>query len=60
GKGKMEEINESGAAPEESKNQTGTGGIRKKAKHLARKTAEDWTARDVSLFSLGIIIRFHR
>lgn len=56
----MEEINESGAAPEESKNQTGTGGIRKKAKHLARKTAEDWTARDVSLFSLGIITRFHR
>ena len=43
----MEEINESGAAPEESKVQTGKGGIRQKAKHLARKTAQDWTARDV-------------
>ena len=50
----MEEINGSGAAPEESKNQTGTGGIRKKAKHLARKTAEDWTARDVGTYASSI------
>ena len=54
----MEEINESGAAPEESKNQTGTGGIRKKAKHLARKTAEDWTARDVGTYASSIAFFF--
>lgn len=54
----MEEINESGAAPEESKNQTGTGGIRKKAKHLARKTAEDWTARDVGTYASNIAFFF--
>ena len=54
----MEEINESGAAPEESKNQTGTGGIRKKAKHLARKTAEDWTARDVGTYASSIALFF--
>ena len=54
----MEEINGSGAAPEESKNQTGTGGIRKKAKHLARKTAEDWTARDVGTYASSIAFFF--
>ena len=54
----MEEINGSGAAPEESKNQTGTGGIRKKAKHLARKTAEDWTARDVATYASSIAFFF--
>ena len=50
----MEEINGSGAAPEESKKQTGKGEIRKKAKHLARKTAEDWTARDVGTYASSI------
>ena len=41
----MGEINESGLAPEEQKKQPDKAEIRKKAKHLARKTAEDWTAR---------------
>ena len=54
----MEEINGSGAAPEESKKQTGKGEIRKKAKHLARKTAEDWTARDVGTYASSIAFFF--
>ena len=54
----MEEINESGAAPEESKVQTGEGGIRQKAKHLARKTAQDWTARDVGTYASSIAFFF--
>ena len=54
----MEEINESGAAPEESKVQTGKGGIRQKAKHLARKTAQDWTARDVGTYASSIAFFF--
>ena len=41
-----------------SLSQTGTGGIRKKAKHLARKTAEDWTARDVGTYASSIAFFF--
>ena len=54
----MEEINESGSAPEEQKKQPDKGEIRKKAKHLARKTAEDWTARDVGTYASSIAFFF--
>ena len=32
----------------------GQAGSEKKAKHLARKTAEDWTARDVGTYASSI------
>ena len=54
----MEEINESGAALKEAKEQSGKAQIRQRAKRLAKKTAQDWTARDVGTYASSIAFFF--
>ena len=54
----MEEVNERGSTPEGSKKKPDKGEFRIKAKRLAKKTAKDWTARDVGTYASSIAFFF--